>query len=61
MEIRKLEIGDNEKLYPTDCVSVVASGIFYIALNKRTKSSEPHATEIHAYDLGTKKIIGSNT
>ena len=60
MELHKIEIGDNEKLYPTDCVTVVAKGLFFIALNKRTKSSEPHATEIHTYDLNTKQIIASN-
>ena len=53
METRRLYIGDNEKLYPTDCVSMVSASesLFYVALNKRTKSSEPHSTEVLAYDL----------
>jgi hypothetical protein len=61
MERRKLEIGTNERLFPTDCVSFVAEGrdnIMYVALNKRTKASEPHAVEIHAYDLTSNLEIG---
>lgn len=60
IETRRLDIGGNEKIYPTDCVSTMSrSGdILYVALNKRTKSSEPHAAEIHAYDLTSNLEIG---
>jgi len=60
METRRLEIGNNERLHPTDCVSYLApnGNLLYVALNKRTKSSEAHATEIHAYDLSTNMEIG---
>ena len=60
METRKIEIGDNERQYPTDCVSTVSQNgdLLYVALNKRTKASEPHACEIHAYDLTSNLEIG---
>ena len=61
METRKIDIGTNERLYPTDCVTFVAAGqekILYVALNKRTKASEPHSVEIHAYDLLSSLEIG---
>lgn len=61
METRKIDIGTNERLYPTDCVTFVAAGqekILYVALNKRTKASEPHSVEIHAYDLSSSLEIG---
>ena len=43
METRRLEIGDNEGVYPTDCVHCLSTTgeILYVALNKRTKASEP--------------------
>ena len=61
METRKIEIGTNERLYPTDCVSFLGTGldkILYVALNKRTKASEPHSVEIHAFDLASNLEIG---
>ena len=60
METRRLEIGDNEREFPTDCVSYVSKSgdTLYVALNKRTKSSEPLASEIHAYDLTSNMEVG---
>ena len=60
METRSLPVGDNERLYPTDCVSCVSLNqeILYIALNKRNKASEPHACEITAYNLVENLSIG---
>lgn len=60
METRRLEIGDNEKQHATDCVHCLSSSgdILYVALNKRTKASEPHTAEIHAFDLTSNLEIG---
>lgn len=60
METRRIEVGNNERQFPTDCVSTVTRNgdLLYVALNKRTKSSEPHACEIHAYDLTSNLEIG---
>ena len=60
IETRRLEIGDNERQYPTDCVSAISQSgdLLYVALNKRTKSSEPFSVELHAYDLTSNLEIG---
>ena len=60
METRRIEVGDNERLYPTDCVSTVSQNgdLLYVALNKRNKASEPQSCEIHAYDLTSNLEIG---
>lgn len=44
--IAQFAIGSNESLYPTDCVFKCVEDTILIALNKRTKSSEPHNSEI---------------
>lgn len=60
METRRIDVGDNERQYPTDCVSTVSRNgdLLYIALNKRNKASEPYSCEIHAYDLTSNLEIG---
>jgi len=42
-ETRSFKVGSNEDKYPTDCVSLVTDNAskLFIALNKRTKSSDP--------------------
>ena len=40
--IRSFFIGSNENMYPTDCVSAVNNYILYVALNKRSKASDPY-------------------
>ncbi len=44
--IATFAIGSNESQYPTDCVFKAIDDTIVIALNKRTKSSEPFATEL---------------
>lgn len=51
----KIEIGSNEDLYLTDCVFLVHEQLMYFALNKRTKSSEPHVVEIVGFDLANEQ------
>ena len=60
METRRIEVGDNERQFPTDCVSTVSRNgdLLYIALNKRNKASEAHSCEVHAYDLTSNLEIG---
>ena len=60
METRRIDIGNNERQFPTDCVSTVTRNgdLLYVALNKRTKSSEPSSVEVHAYDLTSNMEIG---
>ena len=60
---REISLGNQEEKYPTDCVSCVSSvhagsETLYVALNKRTKSSEPYSTEIFAFDLTSMLEIG---
>ena len=60
---RQISLGSQEEKYPTDCVSCVSSlhvgsETLYVALNKRTKSSEPYSTEIFAFDLTSMLEIG---
>jgi len=59
--IQTLNVGSNEDLYPTDCVFAGIDQRIYIALNKRTKSSEPYMTEIVCFLFGQDRVIGRAT
>ena len=57
-EKMQYKIGNQEGQYPTDCVTAVCKPAFYIALNKRTKSSEVYKSEISMFDIESGKKVG---
>jgi hypothetical protein len=56
--IAQFVIGSNESLYPTDCIFKCVEDTIVIALNKRTKSSEPHSSEIFQFCPDTFRPVG---
>ena len=44
-----MEVGSNEDQYLTDCVCLQIGSFLFIALNKRTKASEPFISEIVSF------------
>jgi hypothetical protein len=57
--IATFPIGSNESQYPTDCVFKAINDTIVIALNKRTKSSEPYSSEIIQFSPRTFRVSGT--
>jgi hypothetical protein len=54
----QFQIGSNEGKFLTDCVFREISDGFVVALNKRTKASEPYISEIVQYAAKSFKVLG---